>query len=68
MFFYFLVYHRIVNIVPCAIHPIYKMLIHPIYNSLHLLISNSQSLPPPPLTPLGNHRYVLYVCESVSVL
>ena len=38
-----------------------------IYNSLHLLIPNSQSVPPPPFFPLGNHKSVLYVCESVSV-
>ena len=37
-----------------------------LYTSLHLLIPNSQSFPPPP--PLGNHRSVLYACESVSIL
>ena len=36
-------------------------------NSLHLLIPNSQSEPTPPhLLPLGNHKSLLYVCESVS--
>ena len=39
-----------------------------IYNSLHLLIPNSQSIPPPPTLPLRNHKSVLYVCESVSAL
>ena len=28
------------------------LFIHSIYNSLHLLIANSQSIPPPPPTPL----------------
>ena len=37
------------------------LLIHPIYNSFHLLIPNSQSIPPP---PLGNHKSLLYVYES----
>ena len=29
------------------------LFIHPIYNSLHLLIPNSQSFPPPPASPLA---------------
>ena len=41
--------------------------IQSLYSSLYLLIPNSQSIPPPP-HPLGNHKSVLYVCESVSVL
>ena len=28
---------------------------------------NSHSIPLPPPLPLGNHKYVLHVCESVSV-
>ena len=36
-------------------------------NSLHLLNPNSQSLPSPAPLPLGNHKSVFYVCESVSV-
>ena len=43
------------------------LFIYSIYNSLHLLISNCQSIFPYPL-PLGSHRSFLYVCESVSVL
>ena len=38
-----------------------------ISNSLHLLIPNSQSIPPPPLLPLGTHKSVLYVCESLNM-
>ena len=45
-----------------------NLFIHPMYTSLHMLIPNSQSYPPPPLLPLGNPKSVLYVCESVSVL
>ena len=35
-----------------------------IYNSLHLLISNSQSIPPPPTLSLSNHKSVpcVWVC------
>ena len=43
------------------------LFIHSIYNSLHLLNPNSQSILPSPLLPLGNHKSILYVCESVSV-
>ena len=39
--------------------------IHPICNRLHLLLPISQSFPSPE-TPLGSHKSVLYVCESVS--
>ena len=48
-FFIFLsmmVYHRILNIVPCATQQ--NLVVHPaLYDSLHLLTWNSQSLPPP---------------------
>ena len=36
----------------------------PCYNSLHLLIPDFQSILP---SLLGNHKSVLYVCESVSL-
>ena len=39
-----------------------------LYNNLPLLIPNSNSFPPLPHIPLGNHKSLLYVCESVSVL
>ena len=41
--------------------------IHPICSSLHLLIPNSQFLPSPPPLPLGNHKSVLYIFESVFI-
>ena len=37
-------------------------------NNLHLPTSDSQSIPLPPHIPLGNHKSVLYVYGSVSVL
>ena len=37
-----MVYHRRLNIVPCAVYRT-LLLIHPIYSSLYLLIPNSQS-------------------------
>ena len=42
--------------------------IHSIYNSLYPLIPHSQSVPLPSPLPLGNHKSILYVYESVSVL
>ena len=44
-----------------------SLFIHSQYNSLHLLIPSSPSLPLPPL-PLGNHKSIIHVYESVSVL
>ena len=41
------------------------LFIHSVYNSLHLLMSNSQSIPPPPHLPLGNHKSVLYVNQFI---
>ena len=62
--FSLMVCHRIFSIVPCAIS---KTFIHSVYNSLHLLIPNSHSVPPPSPIPLGNHRSVFYVYDSISV-
>ena len=42
------------------------LFIHSKCNSLHLLTPNSPSTPLLPPFPLGNHKSVLYVCESVS--
>ena len=49
IFFSIMVYYRLFNIVPCAIQQdLYpqQFFIHSTYNSLHLLIPNSQSIPP----------------------
>ena len=54
-------YHRILNIVSCALQDL--VLFHSLYNSLHLLIPRAQSILLPLLLPLGN-KSVLYVCES----
>ena len=43
------------------------LFIHYKCNSLHLLIPNSQSIPLPTLL-LGNHKSVVCVCESISLL
>ena len=51
MFFCVMVYHRVLNIIACVTQQI-LLFIHPTYNSLHLLIPNSQSFPPPPTFPL----------------
>ena len=48
-----MLYHRIM------------LFIHPIYNSLLLSIPSSQSFPFPALL-LGNHKIVVYICESVD--
>ena len=28
----------------------------------------SQFIPPPPPVPFGNHKFVFYICDSISVL
>ena len=43
------------------------LFIHSIYNSLYLLVPNSQSNPPLPPLPLGNHKSVFYAFETASV-
>ena len=40
-------------------------LIHPIHTTLHLLIPHSQSSPPASLLPLGKHKSLPHVCESL---
>ena len=59
-----MIYYRILNIVPRALHRT-LMFIHPIGNSLHLLIPHP--IPPLPFSPLA-HKSVLYVGKPVSVL
>ena len=58
------VYHRILNIVPCAICIRILLCIHSKCNSLHSPTQNSQSVYPHPC--LDNHKSVLYVCEYFS--
>ena len=50
IFFSIRVYHTILNIVPC-VYSRTLLFIHPLYKSLHLLIPDSQSIPPLPLSP-----------------
>ena len=61
IFFSIMVYHRMLNIVPCAYTRI--LFIHSIYTRLHLPIPNSQSHPLPlastsllPMAPILLHR------------
>ena len=35
------------------------------YSGVYLLIPNSKFIPPPFL--FGNHKFVFYACESISV-
>ena len=69
--FHILFHYGLLQDTECIVPVLYSrtlLFIHSICNSLHLLVPNSQSIPPPLPFPLGNHRTVLHVCESVSVL
>ena len=63
-----MVYHRALNIVPCATTSLY---IHSVYTGLHLLTPTSHSIPAPVVPSLDSclclSRSVLCICESVSV-
>ena len=48
-----MVYHRILNTVPCAIYSRTLLFIPSIYSSLHLLTLTSHSISPPPPSPLA---------------
>ena len=63
-YFSMMVYHRIWNIAPCALHSRTLLFIHSIDNSLHLLIPNSQSLTPYP-SPLATTS-LLYTFKLVN--
>ena len=57
-------YHRILNIVLCAMQDL--VVIHSVYNSLYLVTPTSQSIPAPVPSSL-TAQSVLCVCESVSI-
>ena len=64
--FAIMLYHRILNIVLCAIQ---QDLVYPFY--IQKLTSAKPNLPLHPSLnslPCGKHQSVLYVCESVSGL
>ena len=63
-----MIYHRMLNIVHCAIYHRIFLFIHPMYNSLHLLIPDSQSFPPPLCLTLGNHKSVLFIYEFTILI
>ena len=67
--FSIVVYHRILNIVLCAVQS--NLVVYPffvdMYNSLHLQTSIFHSTPSPSPLPLGNLKSGLYVRESSSV-
>ena len=64
IFFSIMVYHRILNIVPCLLSKT-LLFIHYIYTSFHPLTPNSHFDPLP--SSLATTSLFSYVCESVSV-
>ena len=64
VFFSIIVFHRILNSIPCAVSRT-LLVVHWICTSLNLQIPNSQSIPLP--SPLPRLRQVCPLCLSVSL-
>ena len=64
IFFFIIIYYRILNIIPCATQE--DLILYLFY--IQQLVSVNPKLqiyPFPPSFPFGNHKFVFYVCESV---
>lgn len=69
--FFLLAHHRTLSRVPCATQYVfinYLVYISPQLVSVCQSRSPNSSPPPPPLLLLDIHRFVLYVCVSISAL
>lgn len=66
IFFSIMAYRRTLNIIPCALHR--TLFAHSVYTSLHLLIPNSQSIPPPLLLATITKYHKLGALNNSSVL
>ena len=65
IFFSIMAYHKMLNIVPCAVQ---RDLVYSPYTKLFASANPKLPiLPFPTLLPTGNHKSVLYVFVSVSV-
>ena len=66
-FFSIIGFYKILNIVPCAIQQVLVVYLFYIQQCVYV---NPKPLIYPPLlaTPFGNHKFVSYACESISVL
>ena len=64
--FFFLWIIRVLSRVSCALNR-FLLNIYFIYSTIYLSIPISQFIPPA-LPPLGNHKLVFYICDSISVL
>ena len=62
-----MIYHRLLNILPCAVYSSISLFLHSVHTSLNLLTPNFYSTCLPIPLPLGNHKSVLYACESLSI-
>ena len=67
-FFFHIDYHRILGRAPCA-YSRSLLASHSIYHSVHMPIPNpSPPSPPVPCDPFGNHKVVLKVHDTVSIM
>ena len=66
-FFSHIGHYRVLSRVPCAIHTVGSLfVIYFMYSSMYMSIPISQFIFPHPLPP-GNHKFVFYICNSISV-
>ena len=66
-FFSHIIHYRVLSRVPCAGHQQVLLVTYSICNNECMSVPFSQFIPPLFLYP-GNHKFVFYVCCSISVL
>ena len=65
-FFSLIGYYKILSIVPCAIQ--WVLVVYLFYIQYCVSINPKFLIYPSPPSPFGNHKFVFYACESISVL
>ena len=59
-------HHRSLSRVPCAIQQ--ALISYLFYTQQSIYVSPNLPIRPTPPSPVGNHKFVLYICDSISAL